>query len=219
MKDILTPEILYKYLNLYYLKDDFYEHEKQLYELGVHRFDHHQLIEILKRIFTCEITFENKKNLSKWFSCLYRYLNELSLEDEQQLLKHIKLLKIFPLKNHLELISLYHCQQNIFFPSKDIYLPKLIENDLMIIDDDLWKNIQENSMQIQTLLERLGVQHLTHKNICEQHIFSIFENEQEWKNKSAEILISYVKYIFDLWLKQVRTASFSFCETRTERSV
>jgi hypothetical protein len=59
-------------------------------------------------------------------------------------------------------------------------------------------------MQIQTLLQRLDIQHLTHKNICEQHIFPIFENEQRWKDKSSEILISYVTYIFDLWSKQVR---------------
>jgi len=68
----------------------------------------------------------------------------------------------------------------------------------MIID------IEENSI----LLERLGIQHLTHKNICEQHIFPIFENEQRWKEKSSEILISYVTYIFDLWSKQVRINSF-----------
>jgi hypothetical protein len=97
----------------------------------------------------------------------------------------------------------------IFFPSKNLHLPKLIENDLMIIDEDLWKNFEENSIQIQILLERLGIQHLTHQTICEQHIFPIFENEQKWKEKSSEILISYVTYIFDLWSKQVRTNFFS----------
>jgi hypothetical protein len=145
-----------------------------------------------------EITFDNKKILSKWLSCLYRCLNELSLNDEEQVLKHIQLLKIFPLKNHTEFISLNNIHQTIFFPSKNFQLPKLIENDLMIID------IEENSI----LLERLGIQHLTHKNICEQHIFPIFENEQRWKEKSSEILISYVTYIFDLWSKQVRINSF-----------
>jgi hypothetical protein len=113
------------------------------------------------------------------------------------------------LKNHPELISLNNLHQTIFFPAKNLPLPKSIENDLMIIDEDLWKNSEEYSTQIQRLLERLGIQHLTHKNICEQHIFPIFENEQKWKEKSSEVLIAYVLYIFDLWSKQVRTNSFS----------
>jgi hypothetical protein len=66
IKEILTPELLYNYLHLYYLKDDLYEHEKELYELGVHRLDHNELIDIIKRMFTSEIRFENKKILSKW---------------------------------------------------------------------------------------------------------------------------------------------------------
>ncbi|CAF0749457.1 unnamed protein product [Rotaria sordida] len=205
IKEILTPELLYNHLNLYYLKDDLYEHEKQLYELGVHRLGHNELIDFIKQIFTKEITIENKKILSKWFCCLYRCLNELSLNDEQKVLKHIQSLKIFPLKNYQEFISLNHIKQIIFFPSKNIQLPKLIENDLMIINEELWMNLEKNSIeiiQIQTLLERLGIQHLTHRAICEQHIYPIFENEYLWKNKSSETLIAYVMYIFDLWSKQ-----------------
>ena len=207
IKEILTPELLYNYLHLYYLKDDFYEHEKQLYDLGVHRLDHNELIDVIKRMFTSEITFENKKILSKWFCCLYRCLNEISLIDEQKILKHIQVLKIFPLKNKQEFISLDNINQTIFFPSVNIRLPNLIENDLMIIDEELWMNFEQNSLeiiQIQTLLERLGIQRLTHRAICEQHIFPIFENDQLWKEKSSEILIAYVMYVFDLWSKQVR---------------
>jgi hypothetical protein len=203
IKEILTPELLYNYLHLYYLKDDLYEHEKELYELGVHRLDHNELIDIIKRMFTSEIRFENKKILSKWFCCLYRCLNKLSITDEENVLKHIQLLKIFPLKNHQEFISLNHINQTIFFPSVNIRLPKLIENDLMIIDEQLWINSTEIT-QIQTLLERLGIQRLTYRTICEQHIFPIFENEQLWKQKSSDILIAYVMFIFDLWAKQVR---------------
>jgi hypothetical protein len=200
LKEILTPEILYNHLHLYYLIDNLSEYENQLYELGVHRLDHHQLIEIIKRI---DITFDNKTILPKWFSCLYRYLNELSLYDEEQVLKHIQLLKIFPLKNHQELIALKDFNRTIFFSAKNLLLPKLIENDLLIIEDDLW----ENFTQIQTLLEKLGIQHLTHKTICEQHIFPIFENEEQWKTKSKEMLIAYVTYIYELWLKQVQIYS------------
>ncbi|CAF1197482.1 unnamed protein product [Adineta steineri] len=205
IKEILTPEILYNHLNLYYLKDDLYEHEKQLYELGVHRLGHNELIDVIKQMFTSEITFENKQILSKWFSCLYRCLNELSLTDEQTVLKHIQLLKIFPLKNRREFISLNNINQTIFFPSNNIHLSKLIENDLLIIDEELWMNFEENSLeriQIQTLLERLGIQRLTHRIICEQHIYPVFENEQLCKEKTTEILIAYVMYIFDLWSKQ-----------------
>ena len=201
IKEILTPEILFNHLHLYYLKDEFYEHEKQLYELGVNRLDHHQLIEIIKGIFTSEITFENKNILAKWLACLHRCLNELSLNDEQQVLQHIRLLKIFPLKNHQEFITLNNLNQTIFFPSRDLLLPELIENDLMIVDEDLCKH----SSQVQALLERLGIQHLTHKSICEQHIFPIFESEQRWTVKSSETLIAYVIYIYDLWSKQVRS--------------
>lgn len=193
LKEILTPDILYNHLHLYYLPDDLFEHENQLYQLGVHRFNHHQLIEIIKQI---NITYDI---LPKWFSCLYRYLNELSLDDEEHVLKHIQLLKIFPLKNHQNLIALNDFNQTIFFPIKNLLLSKLIENDLLIIDENLWKNFS----QIQTLLEKLGIQHLTHQTICEQHIFPIFENEQKWKEKSTEILIAYVTYIYELWLKQV----------------
>jgi hypothetical protein len=67
IKELFPSEFLYNYLNLYYLKDDFYEHEKQLYEFGVHHLNHNELIDIIKRIFTLEleITFENKQILSK----------------------------------------------------------------------------------------------------------------------------------------------------------
>ena len=207
LKEILTPELLYNYLHLYYLKDDLYEHEKELYELGVHRLDHNELIDIIKRMFTNEITFENKSILSKWFCCLYRCLNKLSLIDEEIVLKKIQLLKIFPLKNHQEFISLNNQNQMIFFSSMNLHLPKLIENDLMIIDDELWIHFQQNSFeinQIQTLLERLGIQRLTYRTICEQHISPIFENQQLWKEKSSETLIAYVTFIFDLWSKQVK---------------
>ncbi|CAF3462891.1 unnamed protein product [Rotaria sp. Silwood1] len=207
IKEILTPELLYNHLNLYYLKDDLYEYEKQLYELGVHHLGHNELINFIKQIFTTEITIENKKILSKWFCCLYRCLNEISLIDEQKVLKHIQSLKIFPLKNYQEFISVNYINQIIFFPSNSIQLPKLIENDLMIINDELWMNLEENSIeriQIQTLLERLGIQRLTHRAICEQHIYPIFENDKLWKEKSSETLIAYVMYIFDLWSKQVK---------------
>ncbi|CAF4311132.1 unnamed protein product, partial [Rotaria sp. Silwood2] len=205
IKEIITPELLYNHLNLYYLKDDLYEHEKQLYELGVHRLGHNELIDFIKQMFTSEIIIENKSILSKWFCCLYRCLNELSLIDEQKVLKHIQSLKIFPLKHYQEFISLDHINQIIFFPSKNIQLPILIEHDLMIINEELWLNLEENSIeriQIQTLLERLGIQRVTHRAICEQHIYPIFENEKLWKEKSSEVLIAYVMYIFDLWLKQ-----------------
>ena len=115
-------------------------------------------------------------------------------------------MKIFPLKNHRELISLDKINQTVFFPSVNIQLPTLIENDLTIINEELWINLDENSMeiaQIQTLLERLGIKHLTHRAICEQHIFPIFENEQRWKEKSSDTLIAYVVYVFDLWSRQV----------------
>ena len=158
-------------------------------------------------MFTSQITFENKKILSKWFYCLYRCLNELSLVDEQNVLKHLRSLKMFPLINQQEFISLNNLNQTIFFPAINIRLPKLIENDLMIIDEQLWMNLEENSIaitQVQTLLERLGIQRLTHRTICEEHIFPVFENEEKWKEKSSEILIAYVMYLFDLWSKQVR---------------
>lgn len=205
IREILTPELLYKYLNLYYLNDDLYEHEKQLHELGVRRLSHNELIDVIKRMFTSEITFENTKILSKWFCCLYRCINELPLIDEQDSLKHLQSLKIFPLKNHQEFVSINQINQKIFFPSKNLNLPKLIENDLMIINEELWNNFEENSIeinQIQTLLERLGIQRLTYRSVCEQHIFPIFENEQLWRVKSTDTLIAYVTYMFELWSQQ-----------------
>ncbi|CAF1164398.1 unnamed protein product [Adineta ricciae] len=205
IKDLLTPELLYHHLNLYYLKDEFSQHEKQLCELGVQRLTHQELIDVLKQMLAKEITYENKSILSKWFLCLYRCLNELSLHDEQNVLKHIQTLKIFPIKNRQEFIALNQLTQPIFFPLTNLHLSSSIENDLLIIDDGLWMNYDENSierMQIQTLLERLGIQRLSHRIICEQHIFPIFENEQIWKEKSQDILVSYTIYIFDLWSKQ-----------------
>ena len=207
IKDLLTPELLYQHLNLYYLNDEFSQHEKRLCELGVQRLTHQELIDVLKQMLAKEITYENKSILSKWFLCLYRCLNELSLQDEQNVLRHIQTLKIFPIKNRQEFISLNQLTQSIFFPLTNLHLSSSIENDLLIIDDGLWMNYDENSierMQIQTLLERLGIQRLSHRIICEQHIFPIFENEQIWKAKSQDILVSYAIYIFDLWSKQVR---------------
>lgn len=201
IKEILTPEILFHHLHLFYLRDEFHEHEKQLYELGVHRLDHQQLIELMKRIFTSEITLENKRLLSKWFACLQRCLKELSRYEEQQVLKEIQFLKIFPLQSQQEFVSLRHTNQPIFFPSKSLSLPELIKRDLLIIEEDFC----EETSAIQTLLERLGIQHLTHQTICEQHIFPILEDEFRWKEKSSTILIAYVTYIYELWSsKQVQ---------------
>ena len=201
IKEILTPEILFHHLHLYYLRDDFNEHEKQLYELGVHRLDHQQLIEMIKRIFTSEISFENKRILAKWFGCLQRCLKELSRHEEQQVLREIQGLKIFPLKYHEEFVALRQCNQPIFFPVKNLSLPELIEQDLLIIEDDFW----DDAPQDRTLFERLGIQHLTHKTICEQHIFPTFEDEYRWKEKSPATLIAYVTYIYELWSKQAKT--------------
>ncbi|CAF4273225.1 unnamed protein product, partial [Adineta steineri] len=107
-------------------------------------------------------------------------------------LKHIQLLKIFPLKNRQEFISLNNIKQTIFFPSNNIHLSKLIENDLLIIDEELWMNFEENSLeriQIQTLLERLGIQCLTHRIICEQHIYPILKMNNYGKKKQQKFLL------------------------------
>ena len=222
IKEILTPDILFHHLQLYYLREEFHEHEKQLYELGVHRLDHQQLIELMKRIFTSKITYENKKLLAKWFGCLQRCLKELSRYEEQQVLNEIQFLNIFPLQNQQQFVSLRQTNQSIFFPSKTLSLPELIKRDLLILEEDFY----DETLPIQTLLERLGIRHLTHQTIYEQHILPIFEDEYRWKEKPPSILIAYVSYICELWSKQVHFHSIislrlrcSFVYFRNIRSI
>lgn len=201
IREFLSPEILYQTFRLFYIRDDLIDFEQQLYELGVQRFESSQLISLLNSDnFVCE----QKANLSQWFLCLYRYFNELPIESEAEFFKQIQTLKIFPLKNQSELISLNMFDEKIFFSTKNLHLSNVIENDLLILDDQLWIN----SKSIQIFLEKLGILQLTSKILCEQHIYPMFENENKWKNKSKEILIEYVLFIYDIWLKDVRN---SFC--------
>lgn len=227
VKDILTPELLYTHLNLYYLPDELYEYHHVLYELGVHRVGHQELIEVMKRMLTSEMLINDRAMLGKWLHCLYRCFQELSLIDEEQVLNHLRALKIIPLLRREEFLCLDQTKQKIFFPAANLHLSRLIEDDLLIIDERVWSQLEEHSvarLQVQTLLERLGLQRLNHRAICEQHIFPICENESLWREKSSELRIGYVMCLFDLWSKEVRRWRSSVNEThrsffRNNRSI
>ena len=207
VKEILTPELLYTHLNLYYLPDDLYEHHQVLSELGVHRVGHQELIEVLKRMLASDVVTNDRAVLGKWLHCLYRCFHELSLIDEEQVLNHLRTLKIIPLLHREEFLCLNQSKQKIFFPASNLHFSRLMEDDLFIIDERLWSQLEEHSLarlQVQTLLERLGVQRLTHRTICEEHLYPIWENETLWREKSSELRIAYVMCLFDLWSKEVR---------------
>ena len=206
IKELITPELLFTHLQLHYLHEDLYEFRQPLYELGVHRIGPHELMDLIQRILTSDVRLDNTVLLCKWFCCLYRCLNQLALADEEKVFKHLRCLKIFPVKNRDEWMSLESTDRTVFFPSVHMRLPQVIENDLLIIDEQLWAHLEENTMdrmQIQTLLERLGVQRLTARMICDEHIFSVFESEEKYREKSLDVLIAYVMFVFDLWSKQV----------------
>ncbi|CAF0729244.1 unnamed protein product, partial [Didymodactylos carnosus] len=216
IKDVLTPELLKTHLNLYYLSENLIQNidHRRLLELGVHCLDHNQLIDVIKRLFsssssskTIELFANNKHMLAKWFCCLYRCLNDLTLKEEENIFKHVQSLPIIPLTNgkwtslSTTVVFFKHYQQQT-----DIAIENdLIEQDLNILDNELFQTISNDPVavtQVQTVLERLGVKRFVTKDIIEQHIYPIFVNDLLWKEKSCHLLVAYVIYIYDFWCKQ-----------------
>jgi hypothetical protein len=206
IRTILTPELLCRHLNFYYLPDCLHVYRETLYELGVNRIGHQELLDLMKQMLTSHIEIIDIHLLGQWLSCLYRCFNELTLIDEENVLRHLRTLTILPVNHRQTWLSVNQTQQTIFFPSTHLHLSKIIEDDLLIIDEQLWNQYDEHSLvrtQIQMCLERLGIQRLTHRTICEQHIYPMVEHKNQWQDKSIEQHHAYIMYLFDLWSKQV----------------
>ena len=200
IRTLVTPDLLSIHLNLYYLDEQFSSFSSILYELGVHRLGHEQLIEFIQRILKSDVTMINRSQLGQWFHCLYRCLNDLSVIDEEQVLLHLRSLNIIPLKNDHQWISLNSTEEFLFFPSKNLSLPQLIEDDLLIIDDQFDLD-SLTKLQVQSCLERIGIVHLSHRSIIDQHLYPMLKNKSQWQKKSIELRNTYVMYLFDVWTK------------------
>lgn len=129
----------------------------------------------------------------EWFIKLYSYLNRYDkLEQRIELMK----LKIIRLESDNELASIL--DGPIFFPldKKGNYG---FEKDLRILKRTIFepKEIKKKRSVIE-FLKKINVQDALPYEIIQEHILSVYENNDNLKNwKSGKPLIGYVRYIKD----------------------
>ncbi|KAK3589090.1 hypothetical protein CHS0354_017428 [Potamilus streckersoni] len=203
---VITPELLQKHLNLYYLHSDVAAMlNPTLTEcLGIEMLTTEHLIQIGKTMIqniegTCR---ENDVlNISCWLACIYRSMDEFQYnESNEENIKLLKEMKMIPLSDG-SLIAL--TERTVFFPVESARSKGNVRNDYQqILQQDL-KNIHAGLMettdneinsQVRKLLHKLGVKEISPDEVINHHILPVLKS-LEWKEKSRDTLIAYIIYI------------------------
>ncbi|KAL3859495.1 hypothetical protein ACJMK2_009714 [Sinanodonta woodiana] len=203
---VITPELLQKHLNLYYLHSDVAAMLNPTLTqcLGIEMLTTDHLIQIGKTMIqNIEGTCRDNDvfNISCWLACIYRSMDEFQYnESNEENIKLLQEMKMIPLSDG-SLIAI--TERTIFFPVEGARSKGNLRNDYQqILQQDL-KNIHAGLMktadneinsQVRKLLHRLGVKEISPDDVINHHILPVLKS-QEWKEKSRDTLIVYVIYI------------------------
>ncbi|KAL3859494.1 hypothetical protein ACJMK2_009713 [Sinanodonta woodiana] len=203
---VITPELLQKHLNLYYLHSDVAAMLNPTLTqcLGIEMLTTEHLIQIGKTMIQNieSVCGDNDVfNISCWLACIYRSMDEFQYDESNE--ENIKLLqdmKMIPLSDG-SLVAI--TERTIFFPVEGVRSKGNVRNDYQqILQQDL-KNIHAGLMktadneinsQVRKLLHRLGVKEISPDEVINHHILPVLKS-QEWKEKLRDTLIVYIIYI------------------------
>ncbi|XP_041376442.1 protein NO VEIN-like isoform X2 [Gigantopelta aegis] len=207
IKEVISPELLQKNLNLYYLHEDLAQvlNLSLAQSLGLEQITVEHLLNIGKTLSqSWDGTYDQPDQvtvIAKWLACLYRSLDEF--HENTAVFDSLKTMKIVPLSTG-KLISLD--ETTVFLPPGDRSAEKKgttggkdllgrLQQDLSMVHSGLiTTSDNEVNSQVLKLLQRAGVKQLSPFDIVHHHILPILKSE-EWQNKSRETLVCYLIYI------------------------
>ncbi|XP_046338389.2 protein NO VEIN-like isoform X3 [Haliotis rufescens] len=209
VKEVISPELLQKNLNLYYLHTDvaLTLTPALAQSLGVESITVDHLLQIGKSLAlswdspTIDST-EKVVTVAKWLACLYRSLDEF--QENEQVFDRLKTTRIIPLSTG-QLVCL--AEMTVFLPPVDSTQTSQtlqfgrrdpiseLHRDLCMVHSGLMTTSDsEVNSQVQKLLQRVGVKQLSPLDIIHHHILPTLKSEV-WQTKSRDILISYLLFI------------------------
>ncbi|XP_067652769.1 uncharacterized protein [Haliotis asinina] len=209
VKEVISPELLQKNLNLYYLHADVAMTltPALAQSLGVENITVEHLLQIGKSLAlswdtqTIDCT-EKVVTAAKWLACVHRNLDEF--QENDQVFQSLKTTRIIPLSTG-QLVCL--AEMTVFLPPVDSkqasQTPQLagrdplleLHHDLCMVHPGLVTTADnEVNSQVQKILQRVGVKQLSPFDIIHHHILPTLKSEA-WQTKSRDILISYLLFI------------------------
>ncbi|XP_060075304.1 uncharacterized protein LOC132554994 [Ylistrum balloti] len=208
--ELITPEMLQKHLNLFYVHRDLAESLNTTLTqcLGIECLTTDHLLQIGKALIldrSQEHDFDSQILITaKWLACVYRSLDEF--HDNQTILETLSTLKILPLTTY-QFVTL--ADNTVFFPLTEDKKKLQRGDPMMVLQADL-NTIHplllatpdnEVNSQVQKLLNKLSVKHLTPSDVITHHILPVLSSEQ-WQTKQRETLTSYLIYIKECYEQQ-----------------
>ncbi|CAF3179029.1 unnamed protein product [Rotaria sp. Silwood2] len=165
IKEIFTPDLLFSHFKNYYLNEQFVHECDQsiLIKLGCRKLDFSNILRLIRSLYTQneqEHTTKttNIEQIAQWFLCIDYSLQQererpgFNIDDdnqrEQTTIEQLKQMKIIPLKDQTQLVSIEQYQERaIFFPlDKSISYAKhlkIVLEDLPTIDERLLDYIEK----------------------------------------------------------------------------
>ncbi|XP_069113795.1 uncharacterized protein [Argopecten irradians] len=209
--ELITPEMLQKHLNLFYVHRDLAESLNTTLTqcLGIECLTTDHLIQIGKALILDRSQqsedYDNQILMTaKWLACVYRSLDEF--RDNQFILDTLSTLKILPLTTD-QFVSV--ADKTIFFPLTEDKKTLQRGDPMMVLQADintihpllLATPDNEVNSQVQKLLNKLNVKRLMPSDVITHHILPVLSSDQ-WQTKSRETLISYLVYIKECYEEQ-----------------
>ncbi|GCC17061.1 hypothetical protein chiPu_0017434 [Chiloscyllium punctatum] len=204
LREVITPELLQKHLNLAYLNPVLQSalNPALVSALGIHKLSSADIIAITKAIAK-ELTQTNSafddddmKKIAKLLVCNYRSLDQ-EYGNTEQLLDDLKSVPIIPLADG-RMVSLKG--QAIFFPLYDEENEQFVNRvqgiqelyrDLKTIHPNVLTCLDNlGNSQIRKLLEGMDVYYLKPDKVMFEYILPTLK-EQKWKEKSQGVVVSY----------------------------
>lgn len=227
IRQVLTSDMLKKYLGRYYLHEGLLDaniNMKLLTSLGVHLLDINDILDVLKTVFSTSdsmsMNLNSVKTTAKWLVVLQHCLTgSYSLQQEDKFVNQLKKLAFIPVlrydygKNEFqnEMVSLD--KVSVFFSfdisskeksdaaSKKIEkISSLIEKDLVLLDSKSLLCLDDlKNAQIVAFLRNLGVKQIEPFEVIENHIIPTFNDASLIESKPEDVRVNYLIYINEFY--------------------
>ncbi|XP_033112404.1 uncharacterized protein LOC117113227 [Anneissia japonica] len=216
VQELVPPEVLHCHLGCYYLSNVVSSmlNIALLKSLGVKVITTSNLISLFKgEVLKAKAdgVSLNITNIAKWLTCIYRCREE-EHDISEEPIKEIQALPIIPLCNgkwtDLQDKSVFF---SLMFEKQrtDVNAPKKaakkemqgsiqnLESDMYILHAD-FMTCQDSlaNSQVMLMMEQLGVCHIEPRDVIHNHILPALKSD-DWKEKPAAVLVSYIVYIKD----------------------
>ncbi|XP_033112406.1 protein NO VEIN-like isoform X2 [Anneissia japonica] len=214
VEELVSPEVLHCHLGCYFLSNVVSSmlNVALLKSLGVKVITTSNLISLFKgEVLKATADGLNITNIAKWITCIYRCREE-EHDISEEPIKEMQALPIIPLSNG-KWTDLQ--DKSVFFSltfekqRTDVYATgkatkketqgsiQNLESDMYILHGD-FMTCQDSlaNSQVMLMMEQLGVCHIEPSDVIHNHILPALRSD-DWKEKPAAVLVSYIVYIKD----------------------